>query len=133
MDMIHSQIITRRHGAKKNTRRKRFRNTLTLCIRLVRDALGMVVIIGLFAYAALSSLDKNIYPGAEILNQSECGNILEIAIDPNIDDGTDTGCLETAKIIQRICQDGYRVYYKTCVFDLDQANDLVSLNGSPGI
>ena len=125
MATISYQTITRRHGAKRITRLKRFKAILKTLLNI----LCLYSVLGLFAVASLHALDNNIYPGCEVLGQF--GNMLEIKVDPEIDTGTDTGCYETAKIIYAICQDGYRVYYSGRVIDIDEAEYLVDTVGGP--
>jgi len=125
MATISYQTITRRHGAKRITRRKRFKAILKTLLNI----LCLYSVLGLFAVASLHALDNNIYPDCKVLSQSY--DILKIKVDPEIDDGTDTGCYETAKIIYAICQDGYRVHYWGRVIDIDEAEDLVTFTGEP--
>lgn len=127
MAMISFQTITPRRLVNKTRLQKLLRNTSK---RLVEIAVLLSVLI-LFVAAAVNSLDNNIYPGCKILDQATAGNILEIRVDSRIDDGSDTGCYETAKLIRTICQDGYRVFYWGRVIDLDESEQLVAFTGEP--
>ena len=73
----------------------------------MRHFIILTIILAIMGVSFLDAIDRSIYPGCKVLKQS--GQTLIIRLDPELLDGTDSGCEAAERLISRIQRDGYEV------------------------
>lgn len=133
--MIQSKNTTHHHLASKNQKKQSICSGVKTISRSLLNVVVLICILIIPVYAGLDALDRSIYPGCKVISQT--GDVLSIKINPAINTGSDSGYADSARLIHRICLDGYRVkvlnnFWVKDIIDLAAAEELVALNGGYG-
>ena len=102
---------------------------LNRSLMVILSIVFVIASVNLTMLCAIDILDRNIFPGCKVLNQTD--DVLTIRLNPELATGTDEACFKAAQLIEQICSAGYKVQIWNRVIDLHEARILVELGGDP--
>lgn len=85
-------------------------NLLHSIVKFLTPYLIMCCLLWAVCVAAITSFDKHMYPGVDVIGTDQDGQVLIVKLDNYLKLGTDSICLEVTHILQQVAlQSGYSV------------------------
>ena len=73
----------------------------------MKNIIIVTIIVAVMSAVSINALDRSIFAGCEVVEQR--GNTLIIALDSELADGSDIGCMKAEMLIKKITDTGYDV------------------------